>query len=275
MSASGPNPLAYEGVRSPNPPNLIKAKRNPAATDVNHDLGTFWLNEATATEFVLVSISAGSASWDSFGGATAGVDTINGLTPAAGNIIIAATANQTAVASAGSTVTLSLPAAIVAPGSLTTTTTLAATTTVTAGTGITSTTGDITATAGDIVATAGTVSAGTTVTATLGDITATNGDLVLGTAGNKINIATGANASAGMATLVGGTITVATTAVTANSLILLTRHSIGATGAAALGLLTVGTVTAATSFVINAVTEADATTLAATDVSVVGWQIIN
>lgn len=128
---------------------------------------------------------------------------------------------------------------------------------------------------------AGALTASTTITATLGDITATNGNIVRGTAGNKdvySSVATdgtaGAN-SAGTATLVGGTITINTTAVTANSIIRLYRQGIGATGAAALGILTVGTITAATSFVINSVQAADATALQASDVSVVAWEIVN
>lgn len=158
---------------------------------------------------------------------------------------------------------------------------LSATTTITAGTGITSTTGDIVATAGNISTTAGSITSATTLTATLGNIQATNGNLVLNTEGNKIvstsvgtTTAAGAN-SFGSVTLAGGTATVATTSVTANSLIVIWRQSIGATGAAALGHLTVGTIVAATSFVINAVQAADATALQASDVSVVGWMIIN
>lgn len=131
---------------------------------------------------------------------------------------------------------------------------------------------------GDITFTSNSSLAGTLTVAyfptRLGN-TLVTGNVSLLTAGNKLEIATGANASAGTATLVGGTATVNTTAVTASSIILLTRQSIGATGAAALGLLTVGTVVAGTSFVINAVSEADATALAATDVSVIGWVIIN
>lgn len=125
------------------------------------------------------------------------------------------------------------------------------------------------------------ITAGTTLTATLGDITATNGNIVRGTAGNKdvySSVATtttaGAN-SAGTVTLVGGTATVSTTAVTADSKIRLTRQGVGATGANPLGLLSVGTITAATSFVINAWSAADATALAATDVSSIFWEIVN
>lgn len=78
----------------------------------------------------------------------------------------------------------------------------------------------------------GSVTAGTTLTATLGAITATNGNLVLGTAGNKIDIATGANASCGVSGAMTGTpgaIIVATTACTASSVILYSRATTGGT----------------------------------------------
>lgn len=125
----------------------------------------------------------------------------------------------------------------------------------------------------------GSITAGTTLTATLGAITATNGNLVFGTAGNKIvstsvgtTTAAGAN-SFGSVTLVGGTATVATTAVTASSLIVTWRQSVGAS--TALGQLTVGTISAGTNFVINAATQGTPGTPLAADVSVVGWMIIN
>ena len=125
------------------------------------------------------------------------------------------------------------------------------------------------------------ITAGTSLTATLGAITATNGNLVLGTAGNKqvytsvaSGIAAGAN-SAGTVTLVAGTITVSTTAVTASSLIRLTRQSVGATGANDLGILSVGAIVAATSFVIDAWTVTNATALQTDDVSVIFWEIVN
>ena len=128
---------------------------------------------------------------------------------------------------------------------------------------------------------AGALTATTTVTATLGDITATNGNIVRGTAGNKdvytsvaAVAAAGAN-SAGSVVLVGGTETVLTSAVTASSLIRLTRQSVGATGANDLGILSVGTIVAGVSFVINAWTVTDATVLQADDVSVILWEIIN
>lgn len=129
--------------------------------------------------------------------------------------------------------------------------------------------------------TAGALTNSGAITSTAGAITATNGNLVLGTSGNKIissSVATTTTAgdnSFGSVTLVGGTATVSTTAVTANSLIYIWRQSIGATGAAALGMLAIGTITASTSFIINALQTADATALQASDVSVVGWMIVN
>lgn len=88
-------------------------------------------------------------------------------------------------------------------------------------------------------------------------------NLTLGTVGNKLNIATGTNASIGTAVLVAGTVTVSTTAVTAGSIIMLTRQVTGGT----VGELSVGTITAGTSFVINSAS--------ATDTSTVGYLIIN
>lgn len=248
-------PLSFMGVRAANPPNVTVAKSAPTTTTAG-SLGDFVSVPSAGTIYQLTNISGQPYvyTWSLLSGANAEVNTINTLMPTAGNITIAPTAGQVSVTNAGSTVTLSLPAAITAPGSLTTTTTLASGTTLTAGTGLTVTTG----------------------AATL-----TNGNLVLGTAGNKIlstsvgtTTAAGAN-SFGTVTLVAGTATVATTAVTASSLIFIWRQSIGATGAAALGQLSVGTITAGTSFVINAALTATATSLATTDVSVVGWMIVN
>lgn len=132
-----------------------------------------------------------------------------------------------------------------------------------------------------VVSSTGTMTAGTSLTATLGNITATNGNFVKGAAGNKdvyTSVATtttaGAN-SAGTVTLVGGTATISTTAVTASSKIRLTRQSVGSTGANDLGILSVGAIVAATSFQINAWTATNATVLQADDVSEIWWEIVN
>ncbi|WP_298561395.1 hypothetical protein [Streptomyces luteogriseus] len=89
--------------------------------------------------------------------------------------------------------------------------------------------------------------------------------LRLGTAGGGIAIKEGANATSGAATLVAGTVTVATDKVAANSRIQLTVQSLGTvTSPKAIG---VTARVAGTSFTI---TSADAT-----DTSVVAWQIVS
>jgi hypothetical protein len=77
-----------------------------------------------------------------------------------------------------------------------------------------------------------------------------------------LSLTDGANKRMGQATLVGGTITVSNTSVTANTRIFVTRATAGGT----LGHLSVGTVTPATSFVINS--------SSATDTSTVNWLLI-
>jgi hypothetical protein len=273
----------YLGVRSVSPPTLQLALRAPTSADKSYVKGTLWLDTDSSTSFMW----PGTGDWISLGSGTTGaIVTLTGgtggaLSPTAGNMNLLGTANQITSTGSGSTITLSIPAAFTAPGSIVATTTIESTTTMTAGTGLTVTTGNLVASAGNISATLGSITAATTLTATLGAITATNGNLVLGTAGNKIlstsvasTTAAGAN-SFGKVTLVDGTATVSTTSVTANSIILLTRQGVGATGANALGGLSVGTIVASTSFVINAWSQANATVLETTDVSSIGWMIVN
>jgi hypothetical protein len=79
---------------------------------------------------------------------------------------------------------------------------------------------------------AGALTASTSITATLGNITATNGNVALGTAGNKLVIATGANASVGTSSAMSGTpgaVTVATTASSGTALIFFSRNVTGGT----------------------------------------------
>lgn len=235
-----PSPFTYGdlpqgGTLAP----IVTAARNPSNTiDKQYSAGYFWLASRDMYQIVGGVPVYGSGNLYYQSGNSSGSPNWILISSGTGTIVgITGTANQiTASAPVAGVVTLSIPLAFVAPGS---------------------------------------------ITSTLGDITATNGNIVRGTAGNKdvytsvaTTIAAGAN-SAGTVTLVGGTATVSTTVVTANSQIRLYRQGIGATGAAALGILTLGTKTAGVSFVINAVTAASATANQATDVSVIGWEIVN
>lgn len=87
-------------------------------------------------------------------------------------------------------------------------------------------------------------------------------DLRIGTAGRGLRVAEGANAKMGTATLVAGTVVVSTTAVTANSRIMLTGQNSSGTH----GDLTVSARTAATSFTI--------TSTSGTDTRSVAWMLI-
>jgi hypothetical protein len=91
----------------------------------------------------------------------------------------------------------------------------------------------------------------------------TTADLRIATAGRGLQVAEGANAKQGAATMVAGTVTVNTTAVTANSRIQLTVQALGTVAAPKAVAVTART--AATSFTI--------TSEDATDTSVVAWTI--
>lgn len=95
-----------------------------------------------------------------------------------------------------------------------------------------------------------------------GAYSAVSADLSIATAGFGLKVAEGANATMGRATLVAGTVTVATTAVTATSEIFLTCQTPGGTP----GFLRVSARTAGTSFTILS--------SSGTDTSVIGWLIV-
>lgn len=253
----------YLGVLAITPPDTIVAERAPTTTDTKYRLFQIWLNDDTNDFYIY----AGAGVWAAFAGSGIGIATINTQPPLVNNFTLAGTASQITATTTAHTVTFSLPSTITTPGSLTTTTFLASGSTITAGTGIVATTGNIVASTGNITTTAGSITSATTLTATLGAITATNGNLVLGTAGNKLSIATGSNASVGTtAALSGtpGTITVSTTAVTASSIILISRNTPGGT----LGNLSVpsASISAGVHFIINS---------DANETSTVNWMIIN
>lgn len=99
-----------------------------------------------------------------------------------------------------------------------------------------------------------------------GNLTATNGNVVLGTAGNKISIATGSNATVGISgSMVAGAVTVSNTSVTDNSKIFAYPAALG-------------TVTAPQSYYISAIVPATSFTIAsadATDTSTWNYWFLN
>lgn len=171
--------------------------RDPTSSDWNYPIGRDWVNKSTGACFKLASVtsSAGvnTATWTTLGGSSVAIATINNNAPVSGNYTLAGTASQITATDTAGTTTFSIPAALVAPGS---------------------------------------IAATTSITATLGNITATNGNLSLATAGNKIIIATGANASVGTSAAMSGTpgaVTVTTTASSATAKIFFSRATTGGT----------------------------------------------
>ena len=199
--------------------------------DTGYPPGQPWLYKATDTWYLFNA----DGTWSNLSAASLGyIQTINGNAAIANNYVLAGTANQINDAETAGTSTLSLSSTLVLPGTLTVagTTSInatgAANTTIgTGGTGfvhIGNATGNTQVT--------GSLTASTSLTATAGAITATNGNLVLGTAGNKLSIATGANASVGVTAAMSGTpgtISVSTTACTTSSVILYSRATVGGT----------------------------------------------
>lgn len=168
-------------------PQPIVAQRNPTTTDYA-EVGTIWVNKTNNTYYILTSITASVANWETSGGGAGDFTSLvvnpGNITATAGNIIATAgsiSAGTTVTAGTGITATTGNITATA--GGVSAGTTVAAGTTITAGTGITATTGNIVATVGNLVATAGSISAGTTVTgntgltATTGNITASTGNI--------------------------------------------------------------------------------------------------
>ena len=91
-----------------------------------------------------------------------------------------------------------------------------------------------------------------------GGVSQFDGDLKLGTAGNGLYVKEGTNATMGTATMVGGTVVVNTTKVTANSRIFLANNTNGGT----LGSLSISARTAGTSFTISSTNVLDTSTVA-------------
>lgn len=212
-----PCPFTYGDIPGGGVPAVIVvANSAPTVAQNQQQPGTFWLvpePSGSGNLYVLAGFVGGVPQWEL-------------ISTSAGNIVaVNGTTNQITVNTANGIATISLPAAITAPGSLTTTTSL---------------------------------------TATLGNITATNGNLVFGTAGNKISApaatttTAGANAF-GRVALVAGSAVVSTTAITATSIVLLTNQVLGTV--AAPFPLAVTARTAGSSFTITSSDGTDTSTI--------------
>lgn len=204
----GADPLSYSGLKV-NPP-VVPANRDPNSTDINYSPGQQWTNTVAGTNWFLGRVSGGTATWNLAGaGGTGAVVSITGNSGGAevpdggGNFNILGTANQLSVAGTANTETISLSSTLVAPGSITTTTSLSV------GTTLTSAGATTLATTGASVNTFGNTTGATSVTISVG-----TGNFVLnGVAGSTYTIGAatttgtisiGGTAQTGTMTIAGG-----------------------------------------------------------------------
>lgn len=99
-------------------PVPVIAQRAPTANDLNYEIGTTWINQVTNQAWIHTNDAAGAATWVLSSPGASDVDTINGLSPVLGNIVVDGGTNITDV-NAGNTVTLNLDAAITLATSVT------------------------------------------------------------------------------------------------------------------------------------------------------------
>lgn len=247
--------------------------RAPNASDILYPIGKRWIVVGTG-EYILASQSSIggviASNWILLGIAGGALATLTGdsgtATAAAGNIDVLGTANQITTTGAGDTLTLSLPAAMTVPGSLTTTTTLAVGTNATVG-GTLGVTGATTLAALTAVGTANinasgagvtTIGTGGTGAVNIGNATGntsvtgsltTSGNIILNGSATQLRMQGGAATDfIGTATLVNGTVTVANTNIAAGDRILIQR--VAANASTTLGELSY-TISAGASFTIT------------------------
>jgi hypothetical protein len=109
----------YLGVRALLPPDLQTALRTPTTDDKAYVIGTIWLDTLLAESFMY----NGGGVWVALGGATTAIATLSGdsggaIAPVLGDIRLLGTADQITTTGTAGTITFSLPAAVIAPGSL-------------------------------------------------------------------------------------------------------------------------------------------------------------
>lgn len=114
----GKNPQGYMGVNPTKRPETVRAQRAPTSGDRRWKLGTCWIDESADSVWFLTKVAAGVATWNLTSTGTSDVDTINSLSPIAGDILIDGGTNITD-SNAGNTVTINLDDAITLATSVT------------------------------------------------------------------------------------------------------------------------------------------------------------
>jgi hypothetical protein len=236
----GKEPQAYEGVNVIVPVGgwrLVKSVRSPTSNDFKYPIGSIWVDTTTNAAYILTSAPG---NWSLFGASSGG--SINSITgdsggaelPSSGNFNLLGTANQITVTGSAATETFSLSSSLVAPGSVTAT---------------------------------------TSITATAGDITATLGNVIINGAAKQLRVHGGAVTDfIGTATLTSGSSgAIANTNIAATDRIFLQR--IAANASTTLGELSY-TISASNSFTITSLILGTPASPQTGDASTVGYFIV-
>ncbi len=263
----GVDPLSYSGIAVMKP--AIQGQRDPTTADIGYDPGQMWINMLTSARWINGADIGGVAAWGLVGaGVTGAIISITGGSGGAevpdggGNFNILGTANQITTTGTANTETISLPSAIIAPGSITTTTSMAVGTTLTsAGATTLATTGASVNTFGNTTGATSlalrvgaaafsvdgvtnstySVGASTTTGTILIGGTAQTGNLTIGSSSgtNAVRIANGAGASTVSiaAVQVAGAVNIGTA---------MTTGTVSVGGTAGTGLISIGLATNAT-----------------------------
>jgi hypothetical protein len=99
-------------------PSPLVARRSPLGSDTGYNIGQLWVNVVSNQCWIMTSVAAGVAVWAIASPGASDVDTINALSPVAGNIVISGGTNLTDV-NGGNTITLNLDPAITLATSVT------------------------------------------------------------------------------------------------------------------------------------------------------------
>ena len=109
-------------------PSPVIAQRSPLTTDFKYPIGQEWVDAVGKDVYILVDITSNSATWDVMAQDPGTLQTLTAdsggtIVPVSNNIDLLGTATEITTTGSGSTITFSVPATFVAPGSIESTTT--------------------------------------------------------------------------------------------------------------------------------------------------------
>lgn len=126
MSSSVNNNYGFPLPIGQSAPKSVISTTAPTTAQWNYPLGQIWINTTSKIAYILAGKASRSGTWVVVSDSSSGITTLTGDTggaigPSSGNVNLKGTTNQITVTGSGSTLTWTLSATLVAPGSLTVT----------------------------------------------------------------------------------------------------------------------------------------------------------